>query len=230
MMVKEQIAQLATVSGVIGCGLLARDGAVLLNMMPEFISPGEARKAADAVVEAMLGLETLEEGVWEIDMAFAEVLCVIRPVGTSILMLLCDPDANLPMLKMNVNVAAKRIAAAPAHELTELRAAAEATLQAERQAERQAEQIVDDSLPVDAVKAVIAAIREQLAQSDVSDAMVDQILGSTGLNLEAPTRPSLRAALNDILEKGISRSMGRAEATRWLNQLVKQHGLTKPGA
>jgi predicted regulator of Ras-like GTPase activity (Roadblock/LC7/MglB family) len=226
MMVKEQIAQLATVSGVIGCGLLARDGAVLLNMMPEFISPGEARKAADAVVEAMLGLETLEEGVWEIDMAFAEVLCVIRPVGTSILMLLCDPDANLPMLKMNVNVAAKRIAAAPAHELTELRAAAEATLQAERQAEP----IVDDSLPVDAVKAVIAAIREQLAQSDVSDAMVDQILGSTGLNLEAPTRPSLRAALNDILEKGISRSMGRAEATRWLNQLVKQHGLTKPGA
>lgn len=225
-MVKEQIAQLATVSGVLGCGLLARDGAVLVNMMPEFISPGEARKAADAVLEAMLGLETLEEGVWEIDLAFAEVLCVIRPVGTAILLLLCDPDANLPMLKMNVNVTAKRIAAAPVQELTELRAGAEATLQAERQAEP----IVDDSLPVDAVKAVIDAIREQLAQSDASDAVVDQVLGSTGLNLEAPTRPSLRAALNGILEKGISKSMGRAEATRWLNQLVKQHGLTKPGA
>lgn len=224
-MVREQVTQLATTTGVLGCCLLARDGSVLVNAMPEFLSHDEVHKAADAAVEAMLGLETLEEGAWEMDVAYTELLCVIRPVGSAILMLLCDPEANLPVLKLSMNVAAKRIASAPSHELEELRAAAPRAA-----APHPVETTGEEMLPPDSVKAVIAAVRGYLAQSGGNEAVLDQILQSSGLNLEAPTRSGLRAALNEILEKIISKSMGRADATRWLNQLVKQHGLARPSA
>jgi VIT1/CCC1 family predicted Fe2+/Mn2+ transporter len=88
----------------------------------------------------------------------------------------------------------------------------------------------EELLPADAVQTVIAAIRNQAIHTGGSDAVVEQILRATGLNLDVPTRSSLRATLNEILERVISKSMGRAEATRWLNQLVKQHGLAKPGS
>ncbi|MBN1425164.1 hypothetical protein JXA88_11470 [Candidatus Fermentibacteria bacterium] len=223
-MVREQMAQVAATSGVMGCCLLARDGNVLVNMLPAFLSSEEIHTAADTVVETLLGLESLEEGAWEVDMAFAEVLCVVRPVGNAILVLLCDPDANLPVLKLSMNVAAKRIAAAPHQEFAELLRAASAEPPGPVDASS------DELLPAEAVRAVIATVRGQLVQGVGTDAVVDQILRATGLNLDAPTRPGLRAALNDILEKGIGISMGRAEATRWLNQLVKQHGLAKPGS
>lgn len=223
-MVVEQMAQVAATSGVLGCCLLGRDGSVIVNMMPAFLSGDEVRTAANTVVETILGLETLEEGAWEVDLAFAEVLCVVRPVGTAILVLLCDPEANLPMLKLSMNVAAKRIATAPPQEFAELRNAA-STIQAVPAAKQP-----EETLPPDAVRAVISAVRSHLVQGTGTDAVVDQILRATGLDLDAPTRSGLRAALNDILEQGIGKTMGRAEATRWLNQLVKQHGLARPGS
>ncbi len=216
-MVREQITQLAASPGVIGCCLLARDGAVLVNAMPEFVSPEQIQAASDAVVEGILGLETLEEGAWEMDLAFTEVLCIVRPVATTVLMVLVDPDANLPVLKLAMNVTAKRIAAAPSHELEELRAGSQPRPVGGG----------EEILPPEAVKAVLDAIRSHLVQATGSDALVDQTLRSTGLDLEAPTRPALRDALTEILEKGLARTLGRAEATRWLNQLVKHYGLAK---
>lgn len=215
-MVREQVTQLASTPGVMGCCLVARDGAILVDAMPSSLAP-DLRAAADAAVEALLAVETIEEGAWELDVAYGEAICVIRPVATTVLLMLCEPEANLPVIKLGLNVAAKRIASAPSQELEELRAAAHSPSAAHG----------EDLLPPEAVRSLIGAIKGHVVSKGGSEASVDQILAATGLDLDFPTRPALRTALNELLERTLVRTMGRAEATRWLNQLVRQYGLAK---
>jgi hypothetical protein len=130
----------------------------------------------------------------------------------------------MPVLKLSINVVVKRIAEATPEELSTL-APKPALPEIPHEAPAS-----DDRLDAHRVKAVVEAIRGELQKefgSEDADTFVDETLAAVALDLESPNRTALRTALNHLLDSALSQVMGKADATRWLNQLIERHGLAR---
>jgi hypothetical protein len=227
-MVREQLANLSKTPGVLGTCLCTKGGDVLASTMPDIFDPDSVKKAGEAAAEALTALETFDDGTWEVDFVFEQYLCVVRPAGDHMILLLCEPTVSMPVLKLSINVVVKRIVEASPEELAVSSVRSVPHMIPHSSAE------ADDYLDADRVTKVIEAIRTELHGafgSKEADTFVNETLAAVGLNLQKPARSALRQALNHLLETALSQVMGKPDATRWLNQLIERHGLArKPSA
>ncbi len=242
MMVQEQLAQLNKISGVLGACLCSRDGKVLACNMPEIYEPETLELAARLIAEAFMGIESIREDVSEMDFIYQDYLCIVRPVGDArLLYVICEPEVKTPIVKLSLNVAAKKLAFVPMPETVDEGSAGGTSAQQVSGAPTRkppddslGHQALTDSETLDpaAVTTVMKAIQDQLGQSmgeSVGKIIVDTALDASGVNREAPGRTELRIALNELLNKALANVMGKPEAVRWLNELLERHGLARKG-
>ncbi len=103
-----------TSQGVMG-GLIMQDtGQVLLQSLPAMFDQGQVAGAAGLLAEQQIGLEELTGGVRMGELRFELGKLVVRPVADRTIVLICEHGANLQMLAIALNVAAKKLEKMPA--------------------------------------------------------------------------------------------------------------------
>ena len=248
-MVREQLANLNRTPGVLGTCLCSKEGEILASTMPDVFDAESLSEAARAAADALAGLETIKKDAWELDFVYEQYFCIVRRAGDRFVFLLCEPTVAMPVLKLSISVIAKRLADAPAEEfenpispplvgvesLTSPPSAPSlppASSESSRSSgsSGSSEFSEENSLDIESVRLIIDEIGKTLLESFgqvEADALIDRALTLGRLDLSHPTRDTLRTVLNELLNKGLSKDMDKAEATTWLNQLIEQHGLSR---
>jgi len=100
--------------GVIG-GLVMDDaGRILAQTLPELFDREQVAGAAVVLAEQQVGLEEFTGGVRTGELRFELGKLILRPVADRSIVLICEHGANLQMLSIALNVAAKKLEKVPA--------------------------------------------------------------------------------------------------------------------
>lgn len=239
-MIREHLAQINKTSGVLGSCICSRTGEIVANNMPDIYDWDALNQAATLVAESYLAVETIRDQISELDFVYEDYICIIRPVRDYLLCVICEADVKTPILKLSLNVAAKKLASLPKDEFIESAAAMRKQIKEAKTAEPGAEELItssemtsatsDGTLDAEAVGYVITAIQEYLENTMGETAgriIVETAIDAAGVDRNAPDRSKLRVALNELLNKALSNIMGKADAVRWLNELLETYGLTR---
>ena len=239
-MINEHLAQINKTSGVLGSCICSRTGEIVANHMPDIYDWDALNQAATLVVESYLSVETIRDQISELDFVYEDYICIIRPVRDYLLYVICEAEVKTPILKLGLNVAAKKLAALPKDAFIESAAAVRAQIKGTKTAESAGEQLYttsemtsatsDGTLDPEAVEYVISAIQDYLekAMGDTAGRIiVETAMDAAGVDRKAPDRSKLRVALNELLDKALTNVMGKGDAVRWLNELLETYGLTR---
>lgn len=100
---------IVTSPGVIG-GLISDDsGQVLVRSMPEMFDTGQLARVSTLLMEQQFGIEDTTGGGRQAEIRFELGKLISRSVGPCSLILLCEPEVNLQVLSIALNVAAKKL-------------------------------------------------------------------------------------------------------------------------
>jgi predicted regulator of Ras-like GTPase activity (Roadblock/LC7/MglB family) len=239
-MISEHLAQISKTSGVLGSCICSRTGEIIANNMPDIYDWDTIIQASKMVVESYLAVETLRDQITELDFVYEDYICIVRPVNDYLLYVICEAEVKTPILKLGLNVAAKKIASLPRDVFIESAAAVRSQVAQEKTATSSDEELYvsadmtaaasDGTLDPEAVGYVITAIQEYLEQAMGETAgriIVDTAIDAAGVDRQAPDRAKLRIALNELLNKALTNVMGKGDAVRWLNELLETYGLTR---
>ncbi|MDK9719414.1 MAG: hypothetical protein OEL57_16145 [Trichlorobacter sp.] len=107
------LRSVVTSQGVIG-GMIANDsGQLLVRSLPDMYDSDQLGRVCGLLTEQQLGLEDATGGVRQAEVRFELGKLIARSVGERLLVLLCEPGANVQMLLIALNVAAKKLEKLP---------------------------------------------------------------------------------------------------------------------
>ncbi len=111
---ESMLSGVLTSPGVMG-GLITDDtGRVLVQSLPAMFVQEQVVAAAAALAEQQIGLEEMTGGVRLGELRFELARVIVRPVAERSIVLICEHGANLQMLSIALNVAAKKLEKLPA--------------------------------------------------------------------------------------------------------------------
>ena len=102
-----------TSQGVMGGLVMDDSGRVLVESLPSLFDKDQVAHAALVLAEQEIGLEELTGGVRLAELRFELGKLIVRPIAERSLVLICEHGANLQMLSIALNVAAKKIEKIP---------------------------------------------------------------------------------------------------------------------
>ena len=106
---KKSLAEINGVTGVRGSFICDNRGAVIAGDAP----PGLDAETLDAigreVVQMMVALQSAGEPTGELDLQYERGGLVARDLDTAILIVLCQMQADLALLRLTINVAVARL-------------------------------------------------------------------------------------------------------------------------
>lgn len=108
-MIDERLAEINTVAGVTGSFVCDNSGRVIASSFSGDLDMTSIRDVAREMVQTAAVLSAVREPVGELDLAYARSRLVARDLDDSVLVVLCDPRVDIPMLRMTLNVAAMQL-------------------------------------------------------------------------------------------------------------------------
>jgi predicted regulator of Ras-like GTPase activity (Roadblock/LC7/MglB family) len=100
---------LGTVPGVMGAMLSDQRGNVLAHSFPPLFDQGTLKGAADLLMDNTDGLHDATGGVKLFDMRFELGRVLIKALPRMFLVILCQPNVNVQLLSISINVAIKKL-------------------------------------------------------------------------------------------------------------------------
>lgn len=112
------LAELGALMGVKGSFVCARDGALLVRAMPDGTNDAGLAAIGRSLMQTLTGLEVdRRKRPSEMEFAYADSMLLVKNLGTGCLCVLCARQANVAMVNMTANLAARKLkealAAAP---------------------------------------------------------------------------------------------------------------------
>ena len=112
------LAELGALMGVKGSFVCARDGALLVRAMPDGTTNAGLAAIGRSLMQTLTGLEVdRRKRPSEMEFAYADSMLLVKNLGTGCLCVLCARQANVAMVNMTANLAARKLketlAAAP---------------------------------------------------------------------------------------------------------------------
>ena len=105
------LREINRVIGVTGSFFYSNDGTIFAQALPEEFDAARVALAARLVRQTFLALETSGQRVAEADLLFSQKRLILKNLRDGVLAILCAPTLNVPLLNLNANLAAKKIAA-----------------------------------------------------------------------------------------------------------------------
>jgi predicted regulator of Ras-like GTPase activity (Roadblock/LC7/MglB family) len=103
------LQSLHTVPGIIG-GLLSDDeGGVLAHSFPPIFDLSSLQAISSGLNYNIMGLQDATGGVKLLDLRFEHGRIIVKPLPNNFLLMLCEPNLNLQLLSISMNVAIKKI-------------------------------------------------------------------------------------------------------------------------
>jgi predicted regulator of Ras-like GTPase activity (Roadblock/LC7/MglB family) len=107
--IDERLAEISAVARVIGSLICDNSGRVIASSFGADLDMTSIRDVAREVVQTAAILRAAREPAGELDFAYARSRVMARDMDDSVLVVLCDPLADIPMLRMTLNVAAAQL-------------------------------------------------------------------------------------------------------------------------
>lgn len=105
------LGDINAVLGVTGSFVCTADGNVAAQAMPASFDPAQLTVAARVASQTLNALETSGQRASEVDLSFGRGRMLLKGLRGGVLVILCAPTINLPLLNLTANLAAKKIAA-----------------------------------------------------------------------------------------------------------------------
>lgn len=103
------LQSLHSVPGIIG-GLLSDDeGGVLAHSFPPIFELTSLQTITSGLNYNIMGLQDATGGVKLLDLRFEHGRIIVKPLPNHFLLMLCEPNLNLQLLSITMNVAIKKI-------------------------------------------------------------------------------------------------------------------------
>lgn len=99
--------------GVVGGMITDGDGRVLTSLMPTIYDAEQLARTGALLLEQQFGLEDATGGVKQAEVRFELGKLVTRSARERTLIMLCEPEVNLQVLSIALNVAAKKMEKLP---------------------------------------------------------------------------------------------------------------------
>jgi predicted regulator of Ras-like GTPase activity (Roadblock/LC7/MglB family) len=104
------LAELGALMGVNGSFVCGRDGAVLGRAMPDGTSDAGLAAVGRSLMQTLNGLEVdRHKRPSELDFVFANGKMLVKNLGAGCLCVLCSRQANVAMVNMTANMAARKV-------------------------------------------------------------------------------------------------------------------------
>jgi predicted regulator of Ras-like GTPase activity (Roadblock/LC7/MglB family) len=104
------LSELGALMGVKGSFVCGRDGAVLVRAMPDGTSDAGLAVIGRSLMQTLTGLEVdRRKRPSEMEFVYANVMLLIKNLGMGCLCVLCARQANVPMVNMTANMAARKL-------------------------------------------------------------------------------------------------------------------------
>lgn len=105
------LGEINGVIGVTGSIIYSNDGSVLAQALPEQFDTVRVALVGRVINQTFLALETSGQRVTEVDLRFGPSRLILKNLRYGVLAILCVATINIPLLNLNANLAAKKIAA-----------------------------------------------------------------------------------------------------------------------
>jgi len=103
------LQSLHSVPGIIG-GLLSDDeGGVLAHSFPPVFDLSSLQALTSGLNYNIMGLQDATGGVKLLDLRYEHGRIIVKPLPNHFLLMLCEPNLNLQLLSISMNVAIKKI-------------------------------------------------------------------------------------------------------------------------
>lgn len=103
------LQSLHTVPGIIGGLLSDDDGGVLAHSFPSIFELSSLQAISSGLNYNIMGLQDATGGVKLLDLRFEHGRIIVKPLPNHFLLMLCEPNLNLQLLSITMNVAIKKI-------------------------------------------------------------------------------------------------------------------------
>lgn len=106
---KKSLAEINGVTGVRGSFICDNRGAVIAGDAPPGLDAETLGAIGREVVQMMVGLQSAGEPTGELDLQYERGGLVVRDLDTAILIVLCQMQTDLALLRLTINVAVARL-------------------------------------------------------------------------------------------------------------------------
>jgi predicted regulator of Ras-like GTPase activity (Roadblock/LC7/MglB family) len=104
------LAELGALMGVKGSFVCGRDGALLVRAMPDGTNDVGLAAIGRSLMQTLIGLEVdRRKRPSEMDFAYANAMMLVKNLGAGCLCVLCARQANIAMVHMTANTAARKL-------------------------------------------------------------------------------------------------------------------------
>ena len=104
------LAELGALMGVKGSFVCGRDGALLVRAMPDGTNDVGLATIGRSLMQTLTGLEVdRRKRPSEMDFAYANAMMLVKNLGTGCLCVVCARQANIAMVNMTANTAARKL-------------------------------------------------------------------------------------------------------------------------
>lgn len=104
------LAELGALMGVRGSFVCGRDGALLVRAMPDGTNDVGLAAIGRSLMQTLTGLEVdRRKRPSEMEFVFANGMMLVKNLGTGCLCVLCSRQANVAMINMTANMAARKL-------------------------------------------------------------------------------------------------------------------------
>lgn len=111
MPLDEQLIEANRAVGVRGSLLVSTEGEVLAAAMPATVDETKLRQMAARLAQSLGALDRSKRKTIELDLTFQDLRLLVRPLQPAYLVLLCQRNANLPLIQLSLGPILKKIAA-----------------------------------------------------------------------------------------------------------------------
>jgi predicted regulator of Ras-like GTPase activity (Roadblock/LC7/MglB family) len=106
---EKDLAEINTVSGVRGSFLCDNQGKVIASAAPAGLDTATLNSIGRGVTLTLAVLETTGEAMSELDFTYDGARLVARDLANAVLILLCEPQVEMSMLRLTLNVVTTRL-------------------------------------------------------------------------------------------------------------------------
>jgi len=111
MSLDEHLREANSAVGVQGSFLVSAEGEVLASVMPATVEEAKLHTLAGHMAHTLIALERSKRKTTELDLTFRNLRMLVRTVRPVYLALLCQRNANLPLINLSLGPVVKKIAA-----------------------------------------------------------------------------------------------------------------------
>jgi predicted regulator of Ras-like GTPase activity (Roadblock/LC7/MglB family) len=104
------LAEIGALLGVKGSFVCGRDGSLLIRAMPDGTSDVDLAAIGRSLMQTLIGLEVdRRKRASEMEFAYADGMMLVKNLGAGCLCVLCARQANVAMVNMTANMAARKL-------------------------------------------------------------------------------------------------------------------------